>query len=389
MSGSFRDRIEDKSLDRPVKVLIYGVAGVGKSTFGANSDNPIILSTEGKVLRSDVDEIKISSWKDLCKITQSLIDEAHEYKTFVLDSADWTERILHAYIVGEFGKGRARSMKTVGGGYGAGYVKAEETLRKYLRLLNDLQDKKDMNVIITAHYQIKRVKDPDAEHDYDAYELKCHEKFSQVLREWVDEQFFVRFKIDFQESEEHTKAIGSNERIAYTTMKPSYQAKNGLDMPESIPFKKDFWSVYMQHVKKYKAAQGIKSKKEILDEILSEIQSQMNLLDKDKDNDLQAKITKALAEAKGDPQTFRRILARLKEINSERIKESFENEKTTEPVEEPPILFKPSLEESVGSSEMSDELKAVNQVVDYIKEEDEKKEKEKDKTDNGEGPDPF
>ena len=76
---------------RAQRVVIYGVESVGKSTFAAKFPKPLFLDIEGGTSHLDVDRCEVSNWKQL---TDALAEaKATDYKTIVIDSADWAERL--------------------------------------------------------------------------------------------------------------------------------------------------------------------------------------------------------------------------------------------------------------------------------------------------------
>ena len=49
----------------PIRGVIYGVEGVGKSTLGAYLPNPLFLDVEGSTNQLDVARVDINSWENL------------------------------------------------------------------------------------------------------------------------------------------------------------------------------------------------------------------------------------------------------------------------------------------------------------------------------------
>lgn len=80
----------------PQKVVIYGVPGVGKTTFAATWPKPILLRTEDGASALDVPTFPkvASSISDLRDACNALLQEQHDFKTLILDSLDWTEPIV-------------------------------------------------------------------------------------------------------------------------------------------------------------------------------------------------------------------------------------------------------------------------------------------------------
>lgn len=288
---------------KPVRVLIYGPEGVGKSTFGAKADAPVFITPEG-----GIDQLTdahgnpcealpgLSTWDNVREAVQQLTVEQHKFKTLVIDSADWVERLAHAKIIGNSGKDIIRA----NGGYGAGYRESERMHRELIESLSALREKKDMNIIVTAHTHVKPVKDPSMLQDFDQHEIKCHEFVSSLWREWVDALFFARFNTYVKTSDESTKgrALSDGKRTVYTTKQPSFQAKNRYGLEPEIEFTENFWSIFWT-----KARKG--------PDVLPEIST---LITKIEDKETVKKVEESVAAAGKDQAKLVAILNRLKQI---------------------------------------------------------------------------
>jgi hypothetical protein len=285
--------VQTANPNKPVRVMIYGIEGVGKSTFGSEAPVPIFITPEGGI--DNIPGAKampnVATWDDILASVDELTTGPHSYKTVVLDSADWIEKTAHAKILSLDKAGR--SIITANGGYGAGYRESEKMHRELIERLSVLREKRGMNVIITAHYTVRTVKDPEAMSDYDAFEIKCHEMVSSLWREWVDALLFVRFKTFLKEEEgSKTRALGDGERVAFTEKRPSYQAKNRYGLPHEMDFKKGFFAEFMTAAGKGELETPENVKKDI-DELLGKVADQAT---KDKINAHLAKIGNVVPE---------------------------------------------------------------------------------------------
>lgn len=228
---------------RPRRVLTYGVHGIGKSTWAAGASKPIFLPTEEGV--NDIDCAKFpqaTSWDQFEGYLQELAGADHEYKTLVVDSLDWLERLIWSAVCAE------KAVSTIEDiGYGKGYVAASDWWARFLRALTYLRDKKHMTIVLLAHAKIERFENPEDE-NYNRYTLALHKAAAAMLQEWCDEVLFANYKVYTKTAEEgfgrtSTKGIGGSERILRTQEKPFCQAKNRLDMPEEIPLS---WPKYAE-----------------------------------------------------------------------------------------------------------------------------------------------
>lgn len=294
--------------NKPYRIMIYGLEGTGKSTFGAKAEKPLFLSPEGGAdqLRdaegSPVEELpNVKNWEDLKSSLQKVLKEEHDFKTLVLDSADWIESLCQMAIVGTSGK----TMTTVDGGYGSGFKKAQTMHKELLDVISKIRDERGMNIIITAHAHVKPVRDPEMLSDYDAFEIKCHEHVSSMWREWVDGLFFVRFKTFIKENDDNQKsrAVGTGERVLYTVKRPAFQAKNRYNLPAELNFTMDIWGELNKYIGKGISADSVK--KEISD-----------LLEKITDEKLKATVADTVYKAASNIGQLEAILNRLKQITT-------------------------------------------------------------------------
>ena len=133
-------------------------------------NKPIFVLTEDGMGKIEADHFPLAtSFEDVLKNLQSLIDNDNDYKTLVVDSLDWLEPLIWDKACQD---NNFKSIESVG--YGKGYVEALKYWRIYLNLLNELREK-GYTIMQIAHNQIKRFESPEIE-AYDRHELKLHRK---------------------------------------------------------------------------------------------------------------------------------------------------------------------------------------------------------------------
>ena len=216
--------------ERPLRVIIYGVEGVGKTTFGAEAPRPIFLCAEDGTSHLDVARFPSPrSWTETIEAVRVLLRDEHDFKTLVIDSLDWLEPLCWTHVCQTGGKASIEDF-----GYGKGYVLAVERWRELLTNLDLLVRNRRMNVVMVAHSAVKRVDDPQAG-AFDRYRMKLHEKTSDVLREWVDAVLFARHEVRVIERNGKPRGQSSGARLLHTTWTAAYDAKNRFDLPETLP----------------------------------------------------------------------------------------------------------------------------------------------------------
>ena len=222
------------------KTVLYGPEGIGKTTFASQFPDPVFCDTEGGSHHIDVARAPTpSSWTMLLETVRYFIASPMACKTFVLDTADWAERMCVKHVCDQY-----KQQSVEGFGYGKGYVYVYEEFGKLLDLLTELINK-GVNVVVTAHAQLKKFEQPDEMGSYDRYELKLGKKtgahVADMLKEWCDLLLFINYKtlvinVDGQGATKGKNKAQGGKRVMYTTHTPSWDAKNRHGLPDELLF---------------------------------------------------------------------------------------------------------------------------------------------------------
>lgn len=223
-------------IEKSQKVVIYGPEGIGKSTFASHFPEALFIDTEGSTANMNVARTpKVSSWTML----KQQIDEIKRdklCKTLVIDTIDWAEQMCVEHILSIHQKSGIEDF-----GYGNGYVYVKEEFGRFLNQLQDVIDS-GINVVLTAHAQMRKFEQPDEMGAYDRYELKLGKKTSSqtspLVKEWADALLFCNYKtysIAVDDKGKKHKAQGGK-RIMYTTHHPCWDAKNRWNLAEEVQF---------------------------------------------------------------------------------------------------------------------------------------------------------
>ena len=220
---------------RAQKVVIYGPEGIGKSTFAAEFPNAIFIDTEGSTDNMDVARLdKPTSWTMLINEIAFIKANPTECGTLVIDTIDWAESMAVADVCAQHGKKGIEDF-----GWGKGYTYVQEEMGRFLNSLSDLVDM-GINVVLTAHAQIKKFEQPDEMGSYDRYELKLGQKTGSktapLVKEWADMVLFANYKTLVMTAENGKKKAQGGERVMYTNHRPAWDAKNRHGLPDEMPF---------------------------------------------------------------------------------------------------------------------------------------------------------
>lgn len=226
---------------QPPRILLYGVQGIGKSTFGAALPKPIFILTEdglrGKAFENTARFPVCKTFEDVKRYISMLIIEEHEHKSVVLDSLGWLQKLIFEEVAEIKNKDDVADV-----GYQAGYKIALSKFLAVLELLAELHEKKNMLICLLGHSDVVKYNPPDGD-SYDRYGLNLHKLIAPVVQQWSDIVLFVNYKVRTKRVDEgfgnsKAKAIGTDEpeRIMYTQERPAFHAKNRYDLPAELDF---------------------------------------------------------------------------------------------------------------------------------------------------------
>jgi DNA polymerase III delta prime subunit len=142
-------------IEKRLKALFYGMAGVGKTTAAIQFPKPYLIDTEKgaeneqyvQLLQSNGGVIfQTSDFDEMTNEIRALLSEKHEYKTLIIDPLT----VVYNHLVEtstNFLKRISKDKNATGTEFGRHYAEADKKMKHLLNLLLRL----DMNVIITAH----------------------------------------------------------------------------------------------------------------------------------------------------------------------------------------------------------------------------------------------
>lgn len=234
-------QIKKGKLNRPQRILLYGVEGIGKSTLAAQAPKPFFIDTEDGTGHLNVDRVQVKNVEDLREAINYL-RSGTEYKTAVIDTADNLNRMVAEHVIR---REKWRNIEQPGYGKGHVIVTAEynEIMSSILQLINS-----GLNVILVAHAKIERISPPDNP-EYTKYmpKINAPNKQAEAARELIlencDAVLFAHYELAVRsDGEKPGRAIGEQSRRIYAASAPAWQAKNRHGLPAENAMTADIWA---------------------------------------------------------------------------------------------------------------------------------------------------
>ena len=221
---------------RPVKCCVYGVEGIGKSTFASKFPDPLFFDLDKGTARLNVKRVTdIQSWPQLMQSVEEVWKDPGLCRTLVIDTADAAERLCISHICAKKEKSGIEDFS-----YGSGYSYLVEEFARFLLNLETCVTQ-GINVVILAHAVLKTITMPEEMGQYDHWELKLStkttNKVAPLVKEWADMLFFANYETILVEDGKlkKKKAMGGK-RMMWTSHTTFADAKNRFGLPEKMPF---------------------------------------------------------------------------------------------------------------------------------------------------------
>ncbi len=227
-------KISKGIISSPVRAVIYGPEGVGKSTLATWAPKPLFLDLEKGTKNLEVDRIEYSPEEHWGLITKNYLEEIAKatdfpYRSLVIDSIDSVQESISQYICSNANKQSIEDF-----GYGKGYTHLAEAFTQLLDLLDRIVER-GIHVILIGHSVTKKHEDPGQVGSYDRFELNAEKKISPIVKEWADLLGFMTYKSTLTDGDKGKVAVGGKERVIYLEHNAAWDAKNRYNLPAEVP----------------------------------------------------------------------------------------------------------------------------------------------------------
>lgn len=250
----------------PYFITLFGVEGIGKTTWGAQAPGATIVDIEGG--SSEVD-VKKRIEKKHIETFQDVLDamlfaaEDPECQTVVADSLSKIQEKLWARTC-ERKSVKGHSYKSIEDfGYKQGYIFALDEWMDFINVCEKILAM-GKNVILIGHEMTKKFDDPTMLEGYSRYEIDIHPKASKLIRRYVHAVLFANYKTLVKDG----KGLETGERCLYTERRPGHDGKNRFQLPYELPF---LWNEFEIAAKKGQTIESTDSYRSQINGLLPEV----------------------------------------------------------------------------------------------------------------------
>lgn len=184
------------------KTMIYGLAGVGKTTLASKMDKPLFIDMEGGCANLDVARTPTISYYASAK---KVIDEIasnpanyKDYKTIVIDSIDWLCRKAEEHasgvvsvVEGQLVEDMSATIGKANGGYGNGGKQLENHIRAELLPRLDKLVTAGFAICLIAHADQKDLMDAEG-FRVSKISPAIADRVMEPIVQWCDNVFYLK-----------------------------------------------------------------------------------------------------------------------------------------------------------------------------------------------------
>ena len=229
-----------RSVQLPPRTVVYGVPGIGKTSFAASMPKPIFLPVEDGLGQLEVDAFpRPETYDQVLDAIESLMDKGHGYETLVIDSLDKLEPIIWDHVIETVPNDKGVKVSRIEEyGYHKGYTHALTEWRKLLAGLDMLREQHGMAICLIAHSQIVRFESPETD-AYERYQLRLHKHANAAVCDWADAVLFANYEVTVVPAkggnDDRRRGVGKGDRSIFSTERPAFSAKNRYRMDDKLP----------------------------------------------------------------------------------------------------------------------------------------------------------
>lgn len=221
------------------RILLYGQAGIGKTTLASYMPNPLFLDLQGETSHIDgVARVDIDSWDSL----RAAVRDAKlwgQFDTLVIDNLTRAQQMAVAWVCANIpDKGGEKRDSLEKFAYGGGPQLLADTFRTILPDLDRVRAA-GKHVLLIAHDIVDKVPNPNGENflrcEPDLYQSGTGKNTTNIrsaVVQWADHVLAVYYDVAVFDG---NKARGSGTRTIYPNPLPTHLAKSRVAW-EPVPY---------------------------------------------------------------------------------------------------------------------------------------------------------
>lgn len=251
--------VKRSKAENPIRAAIFGAAGMGKTTFGADAPDPVFMCAENGLAGFDLPMLEPETWQQVLSTLDQLATDEHSFKTLVVDTLTRLEALVNVRVLELHGKGKTNITDIA---YGKGGDYAADEWRVFISKLETIWSKRGMNVVLIAHSHTAKIKNP-AGGDYGVITIKLDARAEGLIREWSDACLYAEMgSIQVGGDEKRAKIVSDGVRVLRTSpvAGSAFIAKNRYNLPDTLPLN---WQAFADAVKANRPAEPEVSKARI------------------------------------------------------------------------------------------------------------------------------
>ena len=184
-------QIETGVARQPRRILLYGVHGIGVSTFAAGLPSPVFVPADGGVRHLDVPRFPVvQRFATLMQALHELYVQPHTYRTVVLDPLEAVKQLVWEATGRESGVEHLEQLP-----FDRGFTLALSHWRQLMERLELLRADIGLHVVLVAHAKAERATIERAGGSAWLIERHApallHRQASALIQDWCDEVLFA------------------------------------------------------------------------------------------------------------------------------------------------------------------------------------------------------